>query len=57
MPRNYGFSLEPPETPPWDVNKRIAREQGQYGEVFWQSTQNPQSFLDSVMHGVGELSE
>lgn len=40
------------ETPPWEASKRIARHD--YGDVVWQSTQNPRSFLDSVLDGVGE---
>lgn len=40
------------ETPPWEASKRVARHD--YDGVVWQSTQNPRSFLDSVMDSVGE---
>ena len=40
------------ETPPWEASKRVARHD--YGGVVWQSTQNPRSFLDSVIDSVGE---
>ena len=42
-------------TPPWDSEKRVEDDRPE--RVFWQSSQNPQRFLDRVMNEMGEPSK